>query len=360
MIDTLLLHYCLSRQQYNDLYETIKSLSESSNTNLYPVGHKRQSKCYKTTFLQSHGILEFVFCKCDKNFTCYLIELKLRPKQLIDHDNIYDLTNFNELPLVRYAFNRLMKSLSPVLPEFDQWLCHRVDYAVNIKTPYPHIYVNLFQRGHIQKSYQSHIDKMLKYSGSFYLSTKKRNITINFYDKHMQLLNANERSPHPRSQNYFNAAKNILRLEVQCRVGKLANLKKKFELDDTTPKSLLQPNIAFDVIMSNYLMLIKNSQYNFISLKKAKKILPISDLSKYTILKTYDLLHLIDSSCGLWYLWNLHCQGNDNHYNRIIKQIDKAGINPILIPALYKIDELPNLKKAIHSALFPNLNLYDC
>ena len=360
MIDTLLLHYCLPKQQYNDLFQKIKLLSNSKNYNLHPIRHKRRSKCYGTLFLQSYGILEFVFCKFTGEFTCYLIELKIRPKQLIDHDNIYDTTSFAELPKIRVAFNCLMKSLSPILPELDQWICHRVDYAVNIKTPYPYIYVNLFKRGHIKKSYQPSIDKMLNYKDSFYLPTKSRNITINFYDKYKELLKANRDSPHPRSQNYFDAAKNILRLEVQCRAGKLANIRKKFMLTDTTPQSFLQPSIAFDVIMTNYLMLTKNSQDNFISLAKSRKLLQVSELSKYTVLKTYDILHNVESSSGLWHLWNIYCRGNDNLYHRTIKQIEKAGINPVLIPANYKINELPNLKMAIHKAIFPNATVYDC
>lgn len=353
MVDTVLLHYRLTHNEYDTLFKQIDFLSREKKINLYPVKYARNSTCYKTTFLRDRGILEFVFCKfCSKNsFTVYFIELKIHLKLLIEN-NILDLTRAIDMPLVKKSFNALMKELSPLLPEFSNWSCSRIDYAVTIQTPHVEIYIDLFKRGSIHKSFSKNIPQMLSYQGSFYLPSNKKSLTLNFYDKYDQLLKKS-RSPHTSiDEKLLSRAKNTLRLEVQCHREKLQNIKNCRYFKDVYDKIrdfYFTPQVSHYAVLLKYLMLTQKSVQPFVSLNRAKEILCNSCLPRMKIMDAYAFLKDMEDSNGLWE-FREGFQSN-NAFNRAISLIKKAGINPLLIPARYEIDELPSLVPGIKSFL---------
>lgn len=355
MVDTMLLHYILPRRRYDDLFKAVNKIAIQKNKTIYPDSKIRLK--YKTDCFYENGILEFSFYHYRYNYNIYLIELKFCPKLLINPDDILNVTHYHEVDLVEKNFNDLMKSISSILPQFNMWNCVRVDYAVNIETPHPEIYIKLFKLGNIRKTWQERMEYIWKYTGSFYLPTKKRYITINFYSKYDQLTKKEKYNQDINKKKFIEKATNVLRLEVQCRVSKLATLRKSMGLPDSTPSSFLKPQIAFQVISSVYKMLTMNSPHDFTSLKKSMETLADNNVLPSKVLHLADCLRRIRHAKGLTRFKNSFCKGNDNLYRRIMREFEYIGLCPIVIPARHRIDRLPNLNTAIHFAIFQPTDL---
>lgn len=234
MVDTLYIYYkCKSKKQYDDLFARVKYIANDRECNLHPV-HGQKGK-YKTIALNEIGFLEIVFHVTKTR--AHQLEIKFKPKKLINPYDYAGITHFSEIPEVRVGFNEIISRISPDLPDFFDWECYRVDYAINISTSYVRQYLYLLSMGNIYEYF------MIYHSSEkgVYLQSTRDGVTVNFYDKYIELQANGDKIG---KKDNFVKAKNILRLEVQCNNRKLHSLKNKFALPSKQVRYFLHPEIA--------------------------------------------------------------------------------------------------------------------
>ena len=225
------------------------------------------------------------------------------------------------------------------LPSFENWNTNRIDYCINIKTPYVKEYIDLMQKGdvpHSQRlSYNPSNRNYAHRKGSVYLVSKARDkrkgntgsTTINFYDKEDQI------KKEQADNSVIEQAKNILRLEVQCNRPKLDYLKKKYALEDKKITSLLSAQISFDVLESAVLAICKVGDYY----RRTEALKKIDDLKCHQ--KTKDNMKLIIDTVSKQYnsidkarkqlvKSNQLTKGQFNGY---IQKLNAIDINPVTI-----------------------------
>lgn len=225
------------------------------------------------------------------------------------------------------------------LPSFGNWNTNRIDYCINIKTPYVKEYIALMQKGdvpHSQRlSYNPSNRNYAHQEGSIYLVSKARDkrksktgsVTINFYDKENQI------RKEQADNSVIEQAKNILRLEVQCNRPKLDYLKRKYNLDDKKITSLLSEQISFDILESAVLSICKVGDYY----RRTQALKKIDELKCHQ--KTKDNMKLIIDTVSKQYnsidkarkqLVKSN-QLTKEQFNGYIQKLNNIGINPVTI-----------------------------
>lgn len=335
MVDTLYICYkCKSKKQYDDLFARVKCIARKRRCNLFKV--RNQEGKYKTFALNSIGFLEIVFHATKTR--AYQLEIKFKPKKIIKPYEYASITHYSEIPEVRERFNEIIRRISSDLPDFFDWECYRVDYAINISTPYVREYVYLLSRGNIY-------DYFVKYPAPeevVYLQSARDGVTVNFYDKYIEL-RAN-RDKIGEKDNYAKA-KNILRLEVQCNNRKLHSLKNKFALPAKQVRYFLQPEIAKDVISYYHGMLAGNEDY--VSFDQAIEL--IQNFRGDWGYKFFDdfpyVVKLIADRQGVSSAREAFAKGKSAFDKRICKIRQELAINPVAIPSEWNLPYLVNLRK---------------
>ena len=208
---------------YNSIFKNLETLSKNHGLNFY-----KTNEGYITNALKEEGFTEILLSKFKINprykHDYMQLTIQLNPTKLLNKD-ITELTKEKDLEEVEKRFNEIIDNqVHSELETFFYWILNRIDYAVNIPTPYVKEYIKLFQRTEIPHSFKIPYDKESKVrkhkEGSLYLFNKS--VRINFYDKENERLNNDE---------VVESAKNILRLEVQCLKNKTNSLKKKYNFD---------------------------------------------------------------------------------------------------------------------------------
>ena len=259
-------------------------------------------------------------------------------------------------------FNRIMGEFG--LPVFAEWTARRIDYCVDVHTPYVKEYIHLLQKADIpyyQKIAYNALTKNRSHGdGSIYLPAKSRDrrskktgsMTINFYDKQ------DERVKAGSSDEIIAESKGILRLEVQCYKPKLNYIKKKYGLDDTRIDSYMQLDICEEVIEKALFTICKKGDYY----RRSVALEHIND-SNYQA-KTKQILTGIvnDVSKQKQSIARARCKYSDagmdsKRFNSYLHKLDDLGINPVMIPDNLKLeglsykDGLPNLYDLFIDAL---------
>lgn len=204
-------------------------------------------------------------------FQFYNITIRINFKKLIKENyNKKDLYTDKDFEKVEYKFNELMQELNIEMPPFECWKVNRIDYCINVKTPYVKEYINILHKSDMPNSLEVGYNESRNYSknkGSLYLTKKKNgkkkytpNITINFYDKQDQLRNMQKKGQDITDEQIA-AAKDILRLEVQCHKSKTEYLKVKHSMTAKNIHYFLDPQISYDVISLGLSKIVKPATY---------------------------------------------------------------------------------------------------
>ena len=313
--------------------ELFKAFVNANGTAYY-----QQENKYMNTSYKGQGLRISAYIMKKNGYSTYAFKCKINFKRLIerqDRISVYSDADFKEIV---NKFNTIMEYLGG-LPSFENWNTNRIDYCINIKTPYVKEYIDLMQKGdvpHSQRlSYNPSNRNYAHRKGSVYLVSKARDkrkgntgsTTINFYDKEDQI------KKEQADNSVIEQAKNILRLEVQCNRPKLDYLKKKYVLEDKKITSLLSAQISFDVLESAVLAICKVGDYY----RRTEALKKIDDLKCHQ--KTKDNMKLIIDTVSKQYnsidkarkqLVKSN-QLTKKQFNGYIQKLNAIDINPVTI-----------------------------
>lgn len=335
------------------------------------VPYKQYDYAYFNTRFKNKGIVVFTKRINTPKFKAYLLICRINFKRLIEQKDktlLFTESNFSE---VQMEFDNCMFLLGE-LPEFHEWNVNRLDYSINIKTPYVKQYIKLMQKGDLPNSQKMRYDKESRnyahQEGSVYLPSKARDgrknsnktgsMTINFYDKQDQLQKEHESNPEKVTAEVVEQAQDILRLEVQCFRTELAYLKKKYDLPDMKMYRFLDAKISFNVIQNQLLAICKTGDY-----RRKKVALAMIDNIRGQKKTKEELKSIIKRiSMQYQYIWKVRKEFEKNgimtrnKFKRRLDKLSEYNINPVVISNYDDIDGktkhegLPNLYELLLDA----------
>ena len=313
-------------------YEIYKGLEVITGAKL----RKIQEGCYVTEALKEEGFtyIQLISKKVDGRYKYNFMQMSIimNPVKLIGMNKL-EVIKMDLLEEVKKIFLERIKKIHISLPYLDHWTLNRIDYAVNINTPYVEEYIKLFQRGDKPRNFKelycskSKIRKQL--DGSFYLFNDS--VVINFYNKENERL----------SQNFNkDGAKDLLRLEIQCKKPKTNTLKEKNRFDSRHLEHYLSQEISYQQLEYYYNKTIGTGDYY--KLSEAIRIVQESNYTSKTKEKLTEVLRAVSRYRSIWKARE-ESQYNSSCFNRYLKQIRALGINPVTIPGRWKVEYLKNI-----------------
>lgn len=343
MIDTMIIYCKLKKDEYNRYYNVIKDAAKGSGRALRP--DEKVNNRYFTTFLIGRGLLEIGFVnKPALHGRRRRIEIKLKPKLLIDPQNYSDVTCFYELKDVENEFNKIIWTYISGLPGFFYWKCERIDFAVTITTRLVPKYIKLLKMGDIYKPFKQLADIFLHEEGSVYLmSDSQDGVIINFYDKYDEL---SKNKPFIGKEDNYVRAINKLRLEVQCKEQKLWNIRARENLQSMTLLDFCGDISICKNVISEYFLMIAGKQ-DYYKLENAiTKMREAKYDRKYTDEELINTLKFINKAGCIWKAVELF-EKKRNAFEKRIREIKRLGINPVLISDECEESHVENLFNTI-------------
>ena len=319
MIHTLTIkHKIISPKEFDEIY---KSLEKITGKKLKKVN----KGTYITGALKDKGFthIELISKKIDGKYRYNYMQIKLilNPVKLLKINKLKVIEE-DHVEELKKIFDEEIKRIHISLPGLDYWTVDRIDYAININTPYVKEYIKLFQRVDRPKGFEelycskSKTRKQLE--GSFYLFNDS--VAINFYDKESE-----------RAKQDFSAdgAKNLLRLEVQCKSLKINTLKTKNRFRGKCLKNYLSKDISCKQIEHYYNNTIGGGDYY----KLTEAILKVqeSNYTNGTKNKLIETLRAINKHRSIWKARE-KSKYSVSRFNRHLKKIRDLNINPVTIP----------------------------
>lgn len=330
MIHTWTIAYrVISPKTFDEIYKGLEIITGAKP-------RKVQEGCYVTEALKEEGFtyIKLTSKKVDGRYKYNFMQMTIimNPVKLIRRNKL-EVIKMDLLEEVKKIFAEKVKKIHTSLPRLDYWTINRIDYAVNINTPYVEEYIKLFQRGdkptNFKELYCSKSKTRKQLDGSFYLFNDS--VTINFYNKENERL----------SQNFNkDGAKDLLRLEVQCKKPKTNTIKAKHEFDSRHLEHYLSQEISYQQLEYYYNKTIGTGDYY--KLSEAIRIVQESNYTPKTKKKFIEVLKLVNKCRSIWKARE-ESKYNKNCFNRYLKQIRELGVNPVTIPARWRIDKLDSI-----------------
>ncbi|WP_040191080.1 hypothetical protein, partial [Clostridium culturomicium] len=260
------------------------------------------------------------------------ITITLNPVKLL-RGNKLDVIELDRVEEFKELFDEEVKKIHESLPRLDYWVINRIDYAININTPYVKEYIKLFQRADKPRSFKelycSHAKIRKQKEGSFYLYNDS--VAINFYDKESERL----------SQNFnLDGAKDLLRLEVQCKKPKTNSIKTKEGFATRHLKHYLSQDLSSEILDHYYNKTIGTGDYY--KLTEAIKMVKESKHTSKTQEKLIGVMKAVSKHRSIWKARE-QSEYNPSCFNLYLKKIRELGINPVTIPLRWEINKLKNL-----------------
>ena len=304
----------------------------------------QQDNIWYNGSLKDHGLKFRLKIIETDNFTSMRFICRVNFSKLLHPDDSISLMTAWDIEAVENSFNDLVNDLLPQMPRFNEWYVNRIDYCVNIKTPYVEEYLNLLKKGD-RRFMQDWYDRNGNYvqkPGSLYLVStakhkKNRGVTVNFYNKVDEMIKSHGIGDEDQEE----LPRDILRLEIQCHKVKTEHLRKKYGMPQKTVSYFLSPEIAYEMICT-YLKRIevtcdysrkavaleKVEQTNCRGSTKAKMKQLIQDVAKQ---------HSSVSKVREMYANNGVMQRDE--YNNLLRLMKEHGINPVTIRNNLHLDD---------------------
>ena len=330
MLHTLTIkHKIISPKDFNAIYKSLEKITGEKP-------RKVNEGNYITGALKSIGFtnIQLTSKKINSKYKYNFMQIKiiLNPVKLL-RKNKLEVIEEDHVEELKKVFAEEIKKIHISLPILDYWTVNRIDYAININTPYVKEYIKLFQRGDRPKGFRelycskSKTRKQLE--GSFYLFSES--VAINFYDKE-----------HERAKQGFNIdeAKNILRLEIQCKQLKINTLKVKNGFSDKCLKNYLSKDISYKQLEHYYNNTIGTGDYY--KLSEAILIVQVSNYTYKTKKTLIEILKTVNKNRSIWKARE-ESKYSSNCFNRYLKQIRGLNITPVTIPGRWKVERLKSI-----------------
>lgn len=330
MIHTLTItHQILSPKIFDEIYKGLESRAGKKPKKI-AIGE------YKIEELSEIGLSEIILTskKIHRKYRYNFMQItvRLNPLKLIGRNKLEVLME-NQLSELKEIFAEEIQKIHTSLPRLEHWTINRIDYAVNIKTSYVEEYIKLFQRGdkprNFKELYCSKSKTRKQRNGSFYLISKS--VNINFYNKEHERL----------SQNFNNdGAKDLLRLEVQCKKPKTNTLKAKYDFNSRHLAHYLSQEVSYQQLEYYYNKTIGTGDYY--KLSEAIRMVQESSYTPLTKKKLIEVLRAINECRSIWRA-KKKSRYSPSSFNRYLKQIRVLGINPVTIPNRWNVNKLKNI-----------------
>lgn len=322
------------------VYESFKQLDDTFYNR---ADNRLINRRYK-----GQGVVVSLYIIRKEKYTSFVAECRVNFKRLNEKENHTLVYAHGDLIATAVKFDEIMIDLG--LPDFTRWKVKRMDFCTNIVTPYVSQYIKLMQKGDIPLSQRMTYDRNTRNysmrSGSVYLPSKARDLrtkttgstTINFYDKHDQLLKESKVNTMITPEMLLQA-ENILRIEVQCHKPKLNYISRKYNLHGRDLVQLL-PNpeiiqMGFDVLETAILSVCRSGNYYRAS--EAKKKIEDSSFRKTTKQAMLQILSTVNRSYGSIYKAREELALDRDKFNKLLQKFDALGINPVTISDNRKI-----------------------
>lgn len=336
MIDTMIIFYPLSKWEYNDLFTGLNNMSCHMNgKKLYK--DRNDKNAYVTHCLSKNGLQE-IKLRYNKEKNYRAIEVRLRPKLLVDEGNYFDLIHLDEFDQARHAFNQIFTEFE-YLPDMINWNTKRIDVAVDLEINEDNIlnYMLVFKKCNIPSYMIQNKETTRFISSDHNLYLCSSNVTINIYSRYRVTRNkVNE--GYLKNVN-IEPTRNKLRVEIQYKIcrGKLYRF--------------LNRHFLCDIILRFFDATIGPGDYYH--LKDALKIIEndVRSIKKWILLRR--LLILIHESGSIVNAKTIFLEKSANRtkaskeFSYLIQNFRSMNINPVCIPDQLKIDKLDGIRNSI-------------
>ena len=321
MVHTFMIsHRILSAKVFNEIYKELEEITGAKPRKIKDI--------YVTEALKDKGFTHIILTnkKIDSKYKYNFMQITIimNPLKLLEVSKL-ELLKEDQVEELNDRFYSEIIKIHHSLPRLEYWGANRIDYAVNINTPYVKEYIRLFQRGDKPTGFKD--TKQL--DGSLYISNDS--VTINFYDMENE-----------RLWNGFNkdGAKNLLRLEIQCKTSKTNTIKTKYEFDSKHLGNYLRTDISRNQLQYYYNKVIGQGDYYTLS-----EAIRIVKESKYTLATKNKIIAVLKDVSIHRSIWKARekSQYNSSCFNRYLKQIRALGVNPVTIPSRLGIKTLKNI-----------------
>ncbi len=329
MIDTIDIRYDIPNLDlYNRLYEAVDKKAREVSSNKLPLHKEKKENCYKTSVFCGIGILEIGFQK-HKKYQNYAIRVKMQPIRMLYPHTQTKLSSHFHFPKISERFRHFLYSLDlddaiSEIPPLEEWSTTRIDYAMDLHSPYVTEYINLFKTGFLPKFSK----KVHDYETSVYVTSPEYN--VNFYDKMAQLKEKKGYTDELIREELGFLPEGILRLEVQCKAKHIYRLMEKQDVPSPRLGDLWNPSIAVHVLRGTVRQMIgEQDVYSLETIRrKLNNAYSYRTASRYYREIVHDLLHQgslqsIKKSLG-----------QPKPFHKLMDKIRKVGVNPIPLEAV--------------------------
>ncbi len=306
--------------------------------------HLRKRKSSKIGILfdlSQKGITRIEPMKIERDFTYYFCKIIINLNRIANNGErttaLFSESN-ESLKKLYENFNEFMGALLPYRANLNFWKVTRIDYTIDIHTPYCKEYIELLQRGRKPPRLSISGRKTHKasggdehYAGSVRFSCGS--YTINIYDKEKERIN--QKAP----QKIIEETKDILRVEIQCKSPKIDYISKKNGLPSKpTIETLTSLQDEQENMFKKAVKSIEGGG-TYYTLKMAVKA--VEESKKQAHIK-YDMVLLLEFVSTCRNLQGARANYKDkNNYERALKHLRDIGVNPVTIPKRWGIESLP-------------------
>ena len=361
---TLIMH--MAEKEARQLLIHLKKYSQKTGRiKIYPVNGKRSYKI--DYYLEDIGITWLIrYNNWSKDFKNYIVEVTINPKILSGITDYITAATINDMPAAIANFDLEAKRISPILRHFGCYTLTRIDYCINFDlvelgvTCGPERIMELIRKANIPthyeewKEYNQTSHRMESNPASFYLISDS--VNINCYSKHMQLMKRSQERVDaglsPISQTTLDAARNIIRFEIQCKYQKAYALTQKAirngNHDPNKHITLLSYDVCADIINGYFRKIVTNGDWytlqgainkircrGYNSQKEARLIKALQTVNQCRSLAKAEALY----------------QGSDlDAFKRTLTDLSALHINPVTIPKEWGVKQIPNLLNAYYDA----------
>ena len=339
MIHTIDVSTQLTSFAYEELQRELGAPTDrtSWSTNAYAASGLTKTTLYRIT---------------SQRFTGYFLRVSMNPhhvlRQSADPMALFDPSDFAELIP---AFDGLLQSITDVsLPSLPYWLAYRIDYAADAvinnspTRPSAARYIDLARRGFLPVGANNQTQ-----AGWISLKSGNKSGSVQLY----------HRGPALRSrfaglaEDVYQQADRLLRLEVQCKKGRLTSLARKHRFPDRTLQHFMTaPHIGHDELARQCQRIF--GSFGFFSYRKAAaQINRNAALQRRTKADILNLIKAVEVAGGIVAAQEKWLQGTpislhfakerrSVHYSnaqvfRLLRRLVRIGQHLVVVPAAWRM-----------------------
>ena len=301
--------------------------------------HETESKLkWVNLSLRQEGLTVIGIKYLTANYPWYQFLVRINFLRLIEKDNHIKLFSESSIAEVAETFDNVMQRAFGIgmIPSFLDFKVNRIDYCINVRTPYVKAYIALLKKSDKPYFMQLPKDKWgreTRTAGSVYYCGKSRN--INIYDKLDQLVKEKEIKPRLITDEMLKNAENILRIEVQWKAKTSAHIRK---LRQENPQceikkylsNFLSDSDAIAALHECIKSVSKDAPFRTISQSQA--LIEQSNFRSST--KNRLLRHLLAIACKNNSIYKYRSELDDKAQTlyRDLKALESIGVNAVTIP----------------------------